>query len=577
MSSTSSVSTSSSVSTGNAQDVSGVSGSKYSLDLATAVTSKVQPYLDRADAIATQINTNQTKIASYQNMQTLLQALQTAASNLTSEATDGSNVFNTRTASMTSTSTVSGGSPSDASVLMSATVASGTVTGTHTVIVNSLAASEVDVSTTQSHASTDALGWAGSFQIAESGKTGTMPSITVTATMSLADIASAINTVTSQTGVTASVVSVSSTSSVLVISGADVDKALTFTAGSGDNVLSNLGILDSTNTLVAAQQVSAAKPANLTVDGVSNITRSSNTVTDVLSGVTLDLTAADPNTQVTLKVVPDTSGTATAIQNFVTAYNSWESFVTTNEATTSSGTASSSAVLFGDSTLRETSLKVDGIITQMINSMSLSDIGVSLNASNQLQVDSTTLTENLKDNFSAVRSLFQSQATSSNYALQSYGTNYSSYSGTFKLTVQTDGSGTVTGVLLNGNPTTAFTVSGNIISGAANSVYSGMSFSFSGTAASTDVTVSSTQGLANQLYTVSKGYGNTLNGTVQNMITKLQDQDTSMTSEYNSIISQANDYTDYLVKQYATYTTKIESASYSSTVLSEMFAMQTSG
>jgi len=77
---TSTVSTNSTVSTGNSTDVSNLSGSKYSLSTAEAVSTKIQPYLSRADSIATAITTNKTKISAYQSMQTLLQAMETATS-----------------------------------------------------------------------------------------------------------------------------------------------------------------------------------------------------------------------------------------------------------------------------------------------------------------------------------------------------------------------------------------------------------------------------------------------------------------------------------------------------------------
>src|SRR5579859_7008771 len=104
MTTTSSVSSAPSVNLGNAQDVCGLVNSSVSLSLAEAVTTKVQPYLDHANEIQTEINTNNTQVAAYQNMQSLLQALQSAAANLSSESLQGSNVFLSRAADLTSNS-----------------------------------------------------------------------------------------------------------------------------------------------------------------------------------------------------------------------------------------------------------------------------------------------------------------------------------------------------------------------------------------------------------------------------------------------------------------------------------------
>ncbi|PKU25995.1 flagellar filament capping protein FliD [Telmatospirillum siberiense] len=686
----SSVSTSSTVSTGNATDISTVQSSNYSVSLASAVTTKVQPYLTRADSIATEITTNKTKIAAYQSMQSLLLALKTATSNLSSQSTEGTNVFNSRSAGLTSKAAVSGSTPSDASTLLSATVNSGTNSGTHTVVVNQLAAAEEDVGSTINLSSTAVLSSSssfsslvgGTFSISETGKQAV--SITLTSSMSLTDVASAINGNTDTTGVSASVVTIDSTHSVLVVSGQDTDVPLEFSDGSG--ILSKLGlhtssttqsstatisdttsalglagaftinggVVGSTATAVsvtitstmsladvastinaaataagisgtmaslsgttltlssgtggstlsfsgisgdvlstlgidevasngAVNQVNAAQAAILTIDGVSGITRTTNSVTDALSGVSLDLTGADSNTIVTVTVQPNTTSIGNTILAFMTAYNNWESFVQMNEATGSDGTASSSATLFGDSTLREVSLDIDSKITSMISSMTLADIGLTLNSSNELEADTTTLTSQLKDNFSNVLNLFQSHISSSSYTLQTRGTDYSTYSGTFNMTI-TKSSGSITGITLtlaDGSTVDAlakglFTVSGQKISGVSGSAYDSLNLTYTGENGTATVTVSATVGLANQLYTTSKNYGNTLNGTVENLIENLQDEDTALTSQYNTIINQANSYATFLLQQYSSLTSTVQAAAYASSVLSSMFAMQTS-
>ena len=61
-----------SINYGNAQNVSSLTQGTVSISLADEVTSKVQPILDRATAVQTQITNNQTKIGAYQNMQSLL-------------------------------------------------------------------------------------------------------------------------------------------------------------------------------------------------------------------------------------------------------------------------------------------------------------------------------------------------------------------------------------------------------------------------------------------------------------------------------------------------------------------------
>ena len=660
MTTTSSVSSSSSsVNLGNAQDVSSLTAGGVTLSLAEAVTTKVQPFLDRADAVQTEINTNHTQIAAYQNMQSLLQALQAAAANLTTESLAGTNVFQARAADLASSSST------PANSILTAAVANGTATGTHSVIVKQLAQTEADTSSSLNLASADpisnlggALASGGSFTIAEVGK-ATPASITVTSGMTLTQVAAAINGATNTTGVSASVVTVDSTHQVMVLSGQDPDTPLTFSDPNG--LLTQMGIVsgsssntvtgaaasppadetapmnlsgsftvhvgaqavpitvtaneslddiatsihdassgaisasvDSSNQLVlsagstltfsdaqggvlaalgigsvAVNQVRQAQSLNLTVDGVQNITRDTNTVSDVLNGVTLNVTQFDPHTTVTVNINPDANTAATAIQSFVTAYNSWESFVSANEATDSSGNAAASAVLFGDSTLREASLQVDTAVTANINNTllgensSLGALGISLNGANQMQIDATTLDDALNNNFTQVANLFQATLSTSSPNLVPSGSNLSTFSGNFTFEITTNASGDISGVTMNSGQSIAgkFLIVGNSIQGQFGTPYSGMFFNYAGTPSTTQsVTVNSTQGIANQVYTAANNFGNATSGSVQTLITDKQSQDIQFTSQFNSFINEANNFADFLVTQYSSLTTQIQTA-----------------
>jgi flagellar hook-associated protein 2 len=621
-----------------------------SLSLAEAVSTKVQPYLDDASAIQTEINTNTTQIAAYQNMQSLLQALQSASANLTTEALQGTNVFQARAADLTSSSSTA------ASSILTAAVANGTATGSHSVVVNQLAQSEADTSATLALSSTDPIsnlgsGLNGSITIAEAGKTSPQ-AVSITSTMTLSQVASAINSAATANGVTASVVSVDSTHQVLVLTAQDSDTPITFTdsnsilqtmgvvtgssatsvtgtttpaspaglagsftihagstslpvtvtatqsvqdiadainasatslhstisasVSSGQLVISSgstslLSFSDSQGTAmsglglsgVAGHQVRQAQALNLTVDGVQNITRNSNTVSDVLNGVTLNLTHADSSTTITVNINPNANTAASAIQSFVTAYNSWESFVQQNEATDSSGAAAASATLFGDSSLRDASLQVDMAITQKVNGTSLGALGISLNNSNEMVVDSTTLDDALNNNFNTVANLFQATLTSSSVNLQPSGSNLSSFAGSLTFGITTDATGGIKTLTVNGQPlSNNFIISGtNTIEGQFGTAYSGMYFTYSGQANSSEtVTVNSTQGLGNQVYTVSNNFGSATSGSVQTLISNKQQQNLQFTSQYNSWINTANNYANFLISQYSSLTTQIQSA-----------------
>jgi flagellar hook-associated protein 2 len=658
MTTTSSVSSTSapSVSTGNAQDVSSLTSGSVTLSLAEAVTTKVQPYLDQASAIQTEINTNNTQVAAYQNMQSLLTALQTAASNLTTESLEGTNVFQSRAANLSSSGSTA------ASSILSAAVADGTASGTHTVVVNQLAASEADTSATLALTSSAAIStltgstFNGSITIAENGKTSPQ-AVTISSSMTLSQVAAAINGASTSNGVTASVVSVDASHQVLVLSAADADTPINFT--DSNSILQALGVVsgsssstmtgttasptglagsftihggsataavtftggESVSAMAAAinsaagasseiqasvtagnqlqitdsaghplsfsdisgsalsstgispvpiNQVTAAQAANLTVDGVKNIMRTSNTVSDVLTGVTLNLTQADPNTTVTVNIAPNANTAASAIQSFVTAYNGWESFVQQNEATSSSGGAAASAVLFGDSSLRDASLQVDNAITQEVNGTSLGALGISLDSNNQMQVDATTLDNALNNNFDTVANLFQATLTSSSVNLQPSGTNMSSFTGTITFGITMSGSNISTLTATSGgqNVASQFLFAGTTIQGAPGTPYAGMYLNYTGTGET--ATVTSSQGLANQVYTVSNNFASPTEGSLETLISGKQSQNLQFTSQYNNWINEANDYSNFLLTQYSSLTTQIQSAGETLTTLTAL-------
>ena len=90
----------------------------------------------------------------------------------------------------------------------------------------------------------------------------------------------------------------------------------------------------------------------------------------------------------------------------------------------------------------------------------------------------------------------------------------SSFSGSFTFNITMTGS-IITGLTLNNNQsiTGKFMFAGNTIQGAPNSPYAGMFFNYTGATGS--VTVNSTQGIANQAYTVANNFGDATSGSVQ--------------------------------------------------------------
>jgi len=513
----------------------------------------------KADSLNVKVTANQTKIAAYQNLQTLLTAVETPLDTLRSApGTSGkaSDVFLNRTTYLTSSTSTS------ASSVLSATVEDDTEVGTHDVVVTQVAKVERLGGGTVSSRSSD-LGWSGTFTLgttpsSDNASSGSASSttITITADMSLDDIADTINASKTSTGVTASVVKSSDSSYMIVLSGVETDRDITLAAGTGDDVLNKLGLTKSGGGKVTPLQT--AQGAILTVDGVK-VTRSSNEIDDAIDGVTLNLYKADPTNTLSLEVASDLSGIETQIKAFVTAYNSFRDFVLTNQKTNTDGTASDGATLFGDTLLRGTSSSLQSLLATAIDGTSLATIGITLDSDNKLVVDDTTLENALNNSLSSVKALFSYQVTSSSGSLKllSHGDGPTSAAFDLKVTVD-ESTGTLTGASVNGN-TSLFTVNGSTITGAKGTAYEGLTFVYSGKVSQT-VSVTVSQGIADRLYQSVDTVANTYDGTISSTVTDLQDANSDLDTRISTITDNATSYRDYLLDKYSKVEAKLAKA-----------------
>lgn len=110
----------------------------------------------------------------------------------------------------------------------------------------------------------------------------------------------------------------------------------------------SLGTLAVQLTGLAALNVSTisqASDAEFSVSGINgNITRSSNTISDVIPGVTLQLAT---NGTTTVSVGTDADGTTDAMKEIVEAYNDIVEFITTNDAVTIESKSSGNVITRG--------------------------------------------------------------------------------------------------------------------------------------------------------------------------------------------------------------------------------------
>jgi flagellar hook-associated protein 2 len=156
--------------------------------------------------------------------------------------------------------------------------------------------------------------------------------------------------------------------------------------------------------------IQSAQDAKLTVDGVS-YTRTTNSITDILTGVTLALNATTPTgSPATINLTRDTSTLVTNINAMVSAYN--DSFSVLNAVSDPKSTlATYGGTLVGDSTVMLLKQKLRDMMlgqssTPGTNVGALWQMGITVDANGVMSVDSTTLTSALTNNFNDVVKTF---------------------------------------------------------------------------------------------------------------------------------------------------------------------------
>jgi len=142
-------------------------------------------------------------------------------------------------------------------------------------------------------------------------------------------------------------------------------------------------------------QTAAALSATMVVNGL-NVSRDSNTVSDLISGVTLNLLSKSTTTTPTLTVANDTQAVTDKVKDFVTAYNSANTLI--RSVTTSSAT--SKALLAGDGAVNGMLNTLRTAITTSFGNYSPAALGITHDKNGTLQLDSSVLETYLKTDLS---------------------------------------------------------------------------------------------------------------------------------------------------------------------------------
>lgn len=340
------------------------------------------------------------KISVYSELSSRLSTLKSAADSLRTESN-----FYVKQAAVSDTTAAS------------ATVSNSAAAGSYTLEVTNLAqAHQITHKTGLADKDTSTVLASGaSFQFTINGETKT---ITAASDMTLEELASEINEQTYTGAVEAQATVINTGTSMspaykLVMTSNTSGSDYGITIDNDDSVL-NLDEASDPGSGQYREVIQTAQNASFKLNGLS-IERSSNTFSDVVSGMTVTLKKGSSSSIIT--VDNDTTAIQEKINAFASAYNNVVNYISSQSAYNS--TTKVGGALMGESTARSVLTNISSMLTSRVAGVSedtraLSQIGFKTDSkTGTISVDSTVLADALGDDIEKVADLF----TTSTYGI----------------------------------------------------------------------------------------------------------------------------------------------------------------
>lgn len=389
----------------------------------------------------------------------------------------------------------------------------------------------------------------GTLQLAVGSQTKT---ITITsANNTLAGLAQAIKD--SGLGVTASIVTDSS-GARLVVKGATGEAnafSLTMTSGNAgelDRFTYDPNSYDPQNiTGLTLQQ--EAQDAELVVDGVT-VTKATNSFSDVIDGVKIDLVSAAPGTTVTIGSNQPVDAIKQAVSDFVAAFNEMKTTLSSMMGTTGS--------LRSDAGIRALAQRLSSLTSTQLTfatdgrPTTLAEIGVSTNRDGTLALNSARLSTVMASNPDAVEAMFNPGQRSDNPLIKITSAVGKVKGGTYTVTNAVPGSsGTTATAQLDGSYTLPSGTTG--VQASFTSAASGLSFDILGPVTTATITID--RGLQGALDTI-KTELTASSGQLTASQTRLDNEKKSIADEKEKMTTRDTAYRAQLTAQF----TRMQSA-----------------
>jgi flagellar hook-associated protein 2 len=294
--------------------------------------------------------------------------------------------------------------------ILTANVTDDAAEGSYRFEVTQVASPEIIIGGDGYTSSTDTVG-GGTISITVG--TGDAVDVTIDSDSTLTEVKTAINS--ADAGVTASIVEVTSGAYALMVTANENGEDITFSIDDDDGVdtdssgLSALYADPSTGSMDVAQDGTMAQ----ITWGAVTFENSSNEMSNVIDGVTLNLNSAEAGTTVTVTVAKDTAAMTEKMQTLVDSYNS---LIELLDEYQDEGDEESYGVLFGDTTTNSLRSKLySNIFTEIENGDSdytyLSQLGVEVEDDGTLTFDEDTFEEALSDDADGVKDFFTTADT----------------------------------------------------------------------------------------------------------------------------------------------------------------------
>lgn len=550
------------------------------IDTQSLVKGLTDAKLIPATKLQDKIKINDDKTVALGEFQTLLGKLKDAVAALHGPPGVGNaadDAFKYRTANISSNTSVAGGD------YVSVTASPGAALQSYTISdITSLARAkkqstgDINIATADA-AAVSATPAAGQF------KAGTFTlkgqSITFIAGESLNSVAAKFNSLADKTGISASIIKITTGKYQLSFSatksGTDAD--FDFNNVSPAGTLVDAGGVFSSVTISDKQD---ADNAVFKMNGVS-ITRQSNNISDLVDGVSFilkqDMVSA-PATEVTVEIAADQMIEKNSIINFINTYNDLKIFAAKQSEVGDDGFYKDTAVLSDSALLRNTMNSISSQLSSIVSGLGvnapsrLADLGITFidqaatkdtpKVRNLLTVDDGKLTTAIANDPEAVRKVFAFDFTTDNTALRVFSRTNALAASSFSLAI-TPSTSTFTATYDNGsgpvtidmdatavvNSGTGLTT-GYSLKGKAGTVLEGLVLVYASTADST-ASVTTTQGIADKLFNIADPALKTDSGSLAVELNALKDADTRLNDNIAKINADVEIYRQQLLDKFA--------------------------